>query len=153
MMKTYKISSLIDSEALESKSLSSIYIYIWSENFSHAVYEKSETKMAAIDIQIALKVVNIFNTISPQLIPWTVSPIKLSVHKTILLFFKSKSKYFSLKLTSNNSIFALWLHVLDSSSRSRFIRSSLVIIQRVLVKVSYRSCSPGQIWKGVHFPF
>jgi hypothetical protein len=30
---------------------SELYIYIWSKNFSHSVNEKSEAKMAAIDIQ------------------------------------------------------------------------------------------------------
>jgi hypothetical protein len=28
-----------------------LYIYIWSKNFSHSAYEKSEAKMAAIDVQ------------------------------------------------------------------------------------------------------
>jgi hypothetical protein len=28
-----------------------IYIYIWSKNFSHSAYEKSEAKMAEIDFQ------------------------------------------------------------------------------------------------------
>jgi hypothetical protein len=26
-------------------------VYIWSKNFSHSAYEKSEAKMAAIDVQ------------------------------------------------------------------------------------------------------
>ena len=26
-------------------------IYVWSENFSHSAYEKSESKMAEIDVQ------------------------------------------------------------------------------------------------------
>jgi hypothetical protein len=30
---------------------SELYIYIWSKNFSHSVNEKSEAKMAAIDVQ------------------------------------------------------------------------------------------------------
>jgi hypothetical protein len=30
---------------------SDLSIYIWSKNFSHSAYEKSEAKMAAIDVQ------------------------------------------------------------------------------------------------------
>ena len=84
-----------------------------------------------------------------QLIPaflTTVSLIKLSVHKIIVLFFKSMSKYEisahplprwrKLKelLDVSSSPFLLllsaqltgsWLHFFDSSSRSRYIWSSL----------------------------
>jgi hypothetical protein len=28
-----------------------LYIYFWSKNFSRSAYEKSEAKMAAIDVQ------------------------------------------------------------------------------------------------------
>jgi hypothetical protein len=31
--------------------VSELYVYIWSENVSHSAYEKSEAKMAAIDVQ------------------------------------------------------------------------------------------------------
>jgi hypothetical protein len=46
-----------------------LHVPIWSKNFSHSTYEKSEANMAAIDGQysIALMVVNSFYTISPQL--------------------------------------------------------------------------------------
>ena len=30
---------------------SDLYIYFWSKNFSRSAYEKSEAKMAAIDVQ------------------------------------------------------------------------------------------------------
>jgi hypothetical protein len=46
-----------------------ISVYICSENFSHSAYGKREAKMAEIDVQIAMKVVNSFNTISPAIIP------------------------------------------------------------------------------------
>jgi hypothetical protein len=35
----------------ESQLLPVSSIYIWSKNFSHSVNEKSEAKMAAIDVQ------------------------------------------------------------------------------------------------------
>jgi hypothetical protein len=49
-----------------------LHVPIWSKNFSHSTYEKSEANMAAIDggqYSIALMVVNSFYTISPQLNP------------------------------------------------------------------------------------
>jgi hypothetical protein len=30
-------------------------IYIWSKNFSHLAYEKSEAKMAAIDVDVKIR--------------------------------------------------------------------------------------------------
>ena len=30
---------------------SELYMYTWSENFSHSAYEESESKMAGIDVQ------------------------------------------------------------------------------------------------------
>jgi hypothetical protein len=35
----------------QSKYRSVSSLYIWSENFSHSAYERSEAKMAAIDVQ------------------------------------------------------------------------------------------------------
>ena len=90
-----------------------------------------------------MKVVNSFYIILPaKLIPFfsVVSVIEFSVHKTIVIFFKSKSKYEisahflpswrKLKplLDVSSSPFLLflsarltesWLHLLDSGSRSR----------------------------------
>jgi hypothetical protein len=35
-------------ERVNEGQISELSIYIWSKNFSHSAYEKSETKMAAI---------------------------------------------------------------------------------------------------------
>jgi hypothetical protein len=73
-------------------------IYIWSKNFSHSAYEKRWSQDGGHYHwrPIAMKVIKIFNTIYLQLIPTSpansVSLNKLSVHKTVVLFFKSMSK-------------------------------------------------------------
>jgi hypothetical protein len=84
-------------------------IYIWRKNFSHSAYKKSEAKMAEIDV--ALKVVNSFNTIFPvnsslvnsfnTIFPvnsslfWRIVLLnKLSVHKIVKLFFTCQNTTF-----------------------------------------------------------
>ena len=90
----YRIKVRLHATICRVRSVSSIYI--WSKNFSHSAYVKSEAKDGGHSRPKSMKILNSFHSIFLPNITffWRIVSLNmLSVHKTIVFFFKSTSKH------------------------------------------------------------